>query len=116
MATESARKGSGKIPQMCGVDMDRLSGALRARYPAKTAACVAADLGVPARSVEHWLSGGAPHALIFAQMVLAYGPDFLCALCPRPPEWLQGARRAERLAALENEQARISAEIAGLSI
>lgn len=115
MDRQNSRQKCGTSTQLCGIDMNRLGAALRARYPAKTAACVAAHLGVPQRSVEHWLAGSAPHVLIFCRMVLAFGPDFLCALTPRPPDWLTGASRAARLTALQAEQARINAEIARLS-
>ncbi|GBD48144.1 hypothetical protein [Methylopila sp. Yamaguchi] len=92
------------------LDGERVCAFLRAIYPEKTAANVAADTGVPARTVEKWLerlsSPSWPHGL---RLVAAYGPEFLCAVMDTPPAWLTEAGRAAARAQLEAQIAEIEA-------
>lgn len=81
---------------------------LKARYPAKTAACVAADLNVPLDTVTKWLAReNLPNGRTLVLMICVYGPEFLAALLRDPPNWLD-------LAANEADQARLMAQLATL--
>ncbi|MFH6780918.1 hypothetical protein [Methylobacterium sp. MA0201] len=81
---------------------------LKARYPAKTAACVAADLNVPLDTVTKWLAReNLPNGRTLVLMICVYGPEFLAALLRDPPDWLD-------LAANEADQARLMAQLATL--
>ncbi|GJD66429.1 hypothetical protein [Methylobacterium frigidaeris] len=81
---------------------------LKARYPAKTAACVAADLNVPLDTVTKWLAReNLPNGRTLVLMICVYGPEFLAALLRDPPDWLD-------LAASEADQARLMAQLATL--
>jgi len=107
----------GKRPQLCGwaYAPDAFAAFLRARHPAKTASCVAAAIGAPERTVEHWLAGrAAPSALWVLALAGCYGPDALAAMFETPPDWLDAAARAARAAALEAQIRSLSAERAAL--
>lgn len=94
---------------------ERIIAFLRRLYPMKTAENVAADIGGSAETVQKMMDrGSTPNVVTYGRMILAYGPDFLVAVYPNAPKWLNDAHRAARLAALEAEQARIQAEIAEL--
>lgn len=81
---------------------------MRRLHPAKTAECVAADLGIAPSTVAKWLERGTtPNGWAFPRFIAAYGPEFLCAVMDHPPAWLDRAAR-------EEEQRRLRAEIAAL--
>lgn len=89
---------------------------LRALYPTATAANVAADSGIPAGRISKWLIGASgPRIDDTIALTLAYGPDFLSAVLPNAPAWLDRCVRAERQAKLEEEQERITRELQALS-
>ena len=106
------RESPEKSPKAGGIDPQALNAHLRRRHPVKTAACVAAAIGASERTVEKWLEGASlPSAGWFCRLIAAYGPEFLAAALPGALGWLSAARRLERLAALEAEQARVGLEI-----
>lgn len=97
------------------LDLPALADFLRRRHPIKTADCVAAETGVPVGTVENWLCGrAAPAGSSFAALLVAYGPAVLAAALPVVPRWVDEAARAEALARLEAEQARLAARMAEL--
>lgn len=105
-------KSAEKFRNFAGIDTQVWGEALRRRRPGKTADLVAADIGLPARTIQNWLDGRAsPNASGFTRMVLAYGPDFLAAVLPECPSWLDSAARIEKRAALAGEIARLEAEL-----
>lgn len=105
-------KSADKFRNFAEIDTQVWGEALRRMRPRKTADHVADDLRLPARTVQNWLDGRAsPNASAFARMVLAYGPDFLAAVLPKCPGWLDRAARAEKRAALAGEIARLEAEL-----
>lgn len=109
------RKSGEKAPQTWGNNPHIWGGALRALHPAKTAHAVAADCGLPARTVEKWIAGhSAPSEDAFLRLILVYGPTLLAALCPDAPEWLGEAARFEEHARLAAEQKRLGARLASL--
>lgn len=103
-----------KRPHGLHIDMDRLAGFFRDRYPTATAAAVAADLGVSLRTVEAWLGSNPrePKATQIIKAIWIYGPDFLAVLLPEPPQWLSEAAREEErrktLHAIEEMERRLS--------
>lgn len=101
-------------PQACP---DRAIAFIRSRYPTKTAECVAADIGLPVHTVKRWLEGVAkPSWSGLSRLIFAYGPAFLVAVYPNCPQWLDEARRRERLAALKAEQIRIQEQLDALGV
>lgn len=87
---------------------------LRARHPIKTAANVAAETDgrCSAFQVGKWLEGAsAPNGAAMAALIATYGPEFLAAIIPSPPAWLDAALRAQRAASIEAEIARRQREI-----
>lgn len=91
------------------VDMGGLVRFLRARYPDKTAANVAADTRLPADTVKKWLAlVAAPNGRAMLVLACVYGPEVLVALLRRPPGWLVHSARAA-------EQSRLEAELAALT-
>ena len=81
---------------------------LRRVYPRKTADEVSAITGISVKTVATWLDGtSCPGGVAFARLTAVYGPDFLRAVLPNCPRWLDDAQKAER-------QRRIDAEIAAL--
>ena len=86
----------------------RIAMFLRSVHPTKTADNVAADTGIPAKTVAKYLDrGSAPGALAFCRLMQAYGAPFACAAMENPPAWLNAAAR-------EDDQRRLRAEIAAL--
>ena len=102
------RKVGVKFPKVGGAQIevaDRVCDFLRAAYPDRTAANVHADTGVSAKTVEKWLARiSAPGAAHLVVLVTVYGPEFLSAVLPRRPAWLDSAER-------EREHARLKADI-----
>ena len=77
---------------------------LRRIHPAKTAECVAADVGVPAETVRQWLRGAAsPSGPAMLALVGVYGPELLAAALPDAPAWLRRALVAEQRRAAMDE-------------
>lgn len=96
---------------------ERVVAFLRGRHPHRTADEVAAATRgrVPAETVRGWIRrASAPSWQAGLALVAAYGPEFLAAALGDAPGWLDAAARAEKLAALEAEQARVAAEILSL--
>lgn len=94
---------------------ERIISFLRQRYPLKTADNVAADIGGSAETIQKMIDrASAPSAWTYGRLVCAYGPAFLCAALANPPAWIVTAAHAERLASVEAEYARITAELASL--
>ncbi|RFB80425.1 hypothetical protein DYH55_02535 [Methylovirgula sp. 4M-Z18] len=85
---------------------------LRQTFPANTAKHAAQALDVPVRTVENWLTGAAkPSAGAIFAMIGLWGPDFLKAVMPEPPGWIDAASLAvehlalqRRLVALNRQQ------------
>lgn len=48
------------------------------------------------------------------RLVLAYGPDLICAMCDAAPAWLAASARAKRQGEIEAQQAALSAELAAM--
>jgi len=85
---------------------------LKGARPRDTAKLVSRDTGIGIGTIEKMIERqSAPSAGTFVAMTLAYGPAFLAAVMPDGPAWLDRAVRAERLAQLEAEQARITREL-----
>lgn len=104
---------SANEPKVLG---ERIENFLKSRYPAKTAQCVAADIGYAPGRVAKWLEGASdPNCYAILRMVDAYGPAFLAALMGEgAPGWLDDAQRSEKLNDLEATRARIDAELRDL--
>lgn len=91
---------------------------LRARHPVKAPEEIeSATHGmVSAATAKKWMGRqSAPSFVAAMALIAAYGPEFLHAVMDQPPAWLCAASRAERLAALEVERARIAREMASLT-
>lgn len=109
------RHSSGGHRQLSGLATNdvgsRVALFLRRRHPTKTVDHVAADLaawGVGAAAISKWLErSSAPGAKAWVALIGCYGPEFLAAVMPSSPRWLDEAYRAET-------QRRIEAEIAAL--
>lgn len=94
---------------------ERIIAFLRQRYPVKTAENVAADIGGCAETLQKMIDRvSAPSAWTYGRLVCAYGPGFLCAALASPPAWIVAAAHAERLATVQAELTRITAELASL--
>lgn len=90
----------------------RLALYLRRLYPRDVAKNVAADTGLSITTVQKLLEReSAPNAAGYVALTLVYGPEFLAAVLPSAPGWLERAVRMERLAQLEAERARIEREL-----
>jgi hypothetical protein len=63
-------------------ERERLVAYLRKRFPAKTAACVEAETGVPADTFRKWESGSAPSFESFVLLIHWGGPEFMSAVFP----------------------------------
>lgn len=88
---------------------------LRSRHPQKTAVNVAAETGCSVDQVEKWLERSSlPNGHGCLALVAAYGPEFLCAVIPSPPEWLNAAHREARRQRLEAEISARQAELDAL--
>lgn len=82
----------------------RASNFLRRLYPTQTAANVSADSGIPATRISKWLIGASgPRIDDTVLLTTVYGPDFLHAVLPNAPAWLDRAVRAERAAKLDQK-------------
>lgn len=104
----SMRKSAGKTAKFGEIDHQKWCSFLRGLHPQRTAACVAADLGAPVRTVENWLAGNArPNLFWFARALSAYGPEMLEASMIDPPGWLVEARRRAQRAQLERQLAEL---------
>jgi hypothetical protein len=97
--------------------VERVATFLRAQHPSKTADCVAANTGCSRGQVLKWLElSSAPGGWAMVRLTKAYGPGFLAAVMGElAPDWLDDARRAERLRELEVERERVDRELRALS-
>jgi hypothetical protein len=65
---------------------------LRSRHPANTPFHVSARTGIPPATVENWLlSRSGPDREHLSILLCCYGPAFLRAVLPAPPEWVNRA-------------------------
>lgn len=86
---------------------------LRSRHPHKTALNVALDSGnrVSEHQVRKWLSGSAvPSGVALLVLISAYGPEFLAAVFPSAPDWLDAACRTAQIARLKQGIAELQAK------
>lgn len=91
---------------------ERCARFLRQMHPARTADNVAADTGLKAETIAKMLQRQSdPSGLALALMIAAYGPDFLGAVLPRAPAWLQADRRAADVTAAIAELDAIKARL-----
>lgn len=92
---------------------------LRRLYPTRTAENIAADLaawGVRTSTIAKMLERmTAPSAVMSAALICTYGPDYLAAILPACPDWLDKAKRDARTAQLETEIAEKRRELEALS-
>ncbi|WP_298981513.1 hypothetical protein [uncultured Roseibium sp.] len=102
-------------PQEVAVDLSRVAEFFRRRYPTGTAAAVAADLGVPTRTVEAWLSSTPrePRGVQILKCILVYGPEFLAVLLPDTPAWLSEAAQNEADQRLKDQINALKAQLKG---
>lgn len=109
MYSKEHRKVSGEASKALG---ERVADFLRLRHPAKTAANVAADAGLPSGTVAKWLEGAATPSL-YAGLKLAdaYGPDFVAAVWPNGLGFLADAARAEQARRLRAQIADLQAKL-----
>lgn len=108
----SARTAGNFSEKRNDLDLAGLSAWLRRRHPVKTAAAVAAETGLPEERVRKWLAGSAaPTGGSLVALLAAYGPAVLAAALTHVPAWLDESVRAEALAELERERARLAAEM-----
>lgn len=86
---------------------------LKSRHPQKTASNVVIDTDgrLKESQVERWLEGAsAPSGAALIVLISAYGPEFLAAVFPSQPAWLDAARRSESVARLDAEIADLQAK------
>lgn len=111
MSTSSGRtmrQQSDCTPTSVGLATDSF---LRRLYPRDTAKMVAGDTGIPVATVEKMLERrSAPGPATWPLLAWAYGPDFLRAVLPDCPAWLDKAVRLERQAQLDAKIASLVAE------
>jgi hypothetical protein len=89
---------------------------LRRRHPSKTVANVAAETGCTTHQVGKWLEGAsAPNGAAMTALIAAYGPEFLAAVMPDAPAWLDAALQAERRAQIDAKIAQRRREIEELT-
>lgn len=94
---------------------ERIIAFLRGMYPFKTAENVAADIGAPAETIQKMIERcSTPNAWTYGCLVCAYGPRFLAAALPAPPEWVVEAARDEALRDLRDQQRRIQEQLDAL--
>lgn len=86
------------------IDFDGLADFLRRRHPAKTAACVASETGLPPDSVKKWLSGEVqPNGRAVMALICAYGPELISSSVKDAPSWCDTEAKAAKIAALKAE-------------
>lgn len=108
-------KSAGKSAKFGGKQRQSWGALFRARYPAKTAEYVAAEIGAPVRTVQNWMEGAAePSLKWFARLATAYGLDALAVILPEHLGWLAAARRAARQAEIEGQLATLKAALDGI--
>jgi hypothetical protein len=87
--------------QFCPFNGAKLTRFLTERFPRSTAKAVAHELGESPETVRNWLRGRSlPAAGAAFRMLALWGPEFLCAVMPRPPRWASDAAAREKLAQL----------------
>lgn len=91
---------------------ERVLGYLEALYPYNTAMMVARDARLHRPTVSKWFERrSAPSAKALAQMIVAYGPDFVAVVVGDSLPWLTAAAWHERRARFEADQAVFEAEL-----
>ena len=82
----------------------RLIRFLRSAYPGKTIDHVAEDLGVPRGTAKNWVEGkSVPGFIHTLKLIAKYGPEFLVAVYPNAPRWLDQAYRDHQEAKLNSQ-------------
>lgn len=77
----------------------------KAAYPGKTIDNVALDLGVPRGTAKNWVEGkSVPGFFHTLKLIAKYGPEFLVAVYPNAPRWLDQAYRDHREEILIREE------------
>lgn len=85
-------------------DAERLCDFLKRKHPQSTAHHVEAETGVPAGTVEKWISGKSrPGFLHFGALISVYGAELLASAYERPPRWLDREAKLAHEAALDRE-------------
>ncbi len=100
----------GKFSRGICAHPERVVAFLTSLYPTKMPEAVEADTGIPAATVRKW-PGSAPSFTAFVRLVMAYGPELLCACTDQPPAWLDEAARVARNARIEAKIAALSAQL-----
>lgn len=94
---------------------ERVCAFLRAQHPVKTAEWVAAETGIPAETIAHWLKiDGRPSAAHLLALIGAYEAEFLVSIAPSLGKWLDPVRRERKLLELERRRGLIDQEIKSL--
>lgn len=102
----------GSDPKIFG---EAVANFLTSRHPMKTAANVAAETGCSVHQIEKWLErASAPSGVALMRLIWAYGPEFLAAMSPRAPGWLNESVRSQRQARLEEDIAAKQRELESL--
>ncbi|WP_127076164.1 hypothetical protein [Rhodomicrobium lacus] len=112
--SQNSGKLSGKIGKLSGPCAERAVAFLRATHPEKTAEAIEVETAgiVSADTARKWLAGSStPNFRATMTLIAIYGPPFLAAVLSDDLHWVARAMRAERLAALEAEHARLKHEI-----
>ncbi|WP_448953048.1 hypothetical protein [Labrys neptuniae] len=82
----------------------RLTRFLKAAYPGKTIDNVAQDLGVARGTAKNWVEGkSTPGFFHMLKLIGKYGPEFLVAVYPKAPRWLDQAYRDHQETILANQ-------------
>ncbi|MBJ7543239.1 hypothetical protein [Rhodomicrobium udaipurense] len=114
MSSIAKRKFSPMKRKLSPACADRAVAFLRAQHPENTAKAIEAETCglVSMHTAKKWLTGdAAPNFKATLALICVYGPNFLSAVLHEEPQWVVRATRAERLAALEAEHARLQREI-----
>lgn len=81
----------------------------REAYPGKTIDNVALDLGVPRGTAKNWVEGkSTPGFFHTLKLIGKYGPEFLVAVYPNAPRWLDQAYRDHQEADLLHQREAIN--------
>lgn len=116
-ANPAAESHFGKSEKLCG-HWDRLEVAIRAAWPKKTAANMAAYTGLLVRSCEAFLSrrSSLSSDAVVGLLDTAHGPDFLIALVGHSQQpWVSDFKSRWQIEKLKKERAALDLRIEALS-
>lgn len=105
-----AKSESKRIPvcSVAGADTN-LTRFFKSAYPGKTIDNVALDLGVPRGTAKNWVEGkSVPGFVHTLKLIAKYGPEFLVAVYPNAPRWLDQAYRDHQQAKLLSQREAIN--------